>query len=180
MIMNIEILTDEDFENLWPNSVKHMAESTWSPHVITQDDRGVWMLDHQHCLKAYIKESVQLNPCMVCREDANSLAYIAISGEKVGDIWQTKYFMAGPKEGSSSMAWIYNEIALVSYARHRELADHTGIAGMNMTTSSESSALNAFITLWGAERVGETALGEPMWQTRWADERTDIIPIDLR
>jgi hypothetical protein len=180
MYMNIEYVTDTDFESMWVQSIKHMTSSTFSPHVITQDEDGNYWADGQVPFKEFIKESMQMNPCMVFREHANAVAYVAFSGEKIDDIWHSIYFMAGPKEGSTSMAWIYTEIALVSYARHKEVTQHTGLYGMNMTTSSEESSLNAFVIKWGAKRVGTSPTGGPMWQTRWRPEREDIIPYDLR
>lgn len=181
MYMNIEMVTDADFENMWDNSVSHMASGTF-PYKITQDEEGVYWAEAivQKPFKEVIKEFMQLAPCVVFRENKDAIAHIALSGEKVGNIWKNRLFMAGPKEGSSSMAWIYTEIALVSYARHTEVAEHTGIYGMDLITSSEESSLNYFVTQWGAKRVGTTSDGGPKWQIRWLTEREDIVPYDLR
>ena len=188
--MNIENVTDADFENIWTQSVDHIVSSTFSPYVITKDDDGKYWADLQLTsngenfqpidLKTFMKEQMQMAPCMVFREHADAVAYVAFSGEKVDDIWHARYFMCGPKEGSTSMAWIYTEIVFVSYARHKDVTQHTGLYGMNMTTSSEESSLNAFVIKWGAKRVGTSPTGGPMWQTRWRPEREDIIPYDLR
>ena len=182
MYMNIENVTDADFENLWTHSVDHMVSSTFSPYVITQDEDGKYWTDviPNIDLKTYIKDSIQQDTCMVFREHDAAVACMVISGKKEDYIWNAKYFMTGPKEGSTSMLWLYHELALVSYARFKEITEHSGVLGMNITTSSEDSAVNAFLIRWGSTRVGTSSRGGPMWQTRWLTEREDIIPYDLQ
>jgi hypothetical protein len=167
MIANIEYLTNDDFEHLWAHSVQHMAATTWLPNVLTQTAEGEWILDGKYLLKPIVRANMMDNEVLCFRENAESVSIIAFSGSMVDGIWTTDYFLCGPEDGSTSMSWIYEKIALATKAYHREVVGDLGLVGMDFYILSPDSRMTHYAEVWGATSIGLNGRGQPMYNIRW-------------